>query len=170
MMKISVPLENGWLPDRYTKHASAADKIDGRPYISFPINLENVPDNAKSLALVMTDADAIPVCGFTYIHWVAANLDPKTTLIPENASHAELIPMTFGHNSLAGQLLNVQDPMVNEHYVGPTPPDQPHNYQLTMYALDQKLALQDGFWLNELEKSSKGHVLAQASVSLPVKN
>lgn len=169
-MKISIPLETGWLPDRYTKHASTADKIDGRPYVSFPIQIKDVPTKAQSLALVLTDADAIPVCGFTYIHWVAANLEPTTTLIPENASHAELIPMTYGHNSLAGQLLNVQDPMVNQHYVGPTPPDKPHNYQLTMYALDQKLDLQDGFWLNELEKASKGHVLAETNVSLPVKN
>ena len=32
-MKISVPLQNGWLPDRYTKHANDSDKIDGRPYV-----------------------------------------------------------------------------------------------------------------------------------------
>ena len=42
-MKISVPLQNGWLPDRYTKHANDSDKIDGRPYVSFPINIEEVP-------------------------------------------------------------------------------------------------------------------------------
>lgn len=169
-MKISVPLNNGWLPDRYTKHADSVAKIDGLPYISFPINIEGVPTKAKSLALVLTDDDAIPVCGFTYIHWVAANLDPNITIIPENASHEESISMTLGHNSLAGQLINVQDPIVNEHYVGPTPPDQPHNYHLTMYALDQKLNLKDGFWLNELKLASKGHVLAEANVSLPVKN
>ncbi|MDN4462159.1 YbhB/YbcL family Raf kinase inhibitor-like protein [Fructilactobacillus sanfranciscensis] len=169
-MKISVPLQNGWLPDRYTKHANDSDKIDGRPYVSFPINIEEVPTNVQSLALVLTDDDAIPVCGFTYIHWVAANIDPKTTLIPENASHAELIPMTYGHNSLAGQLLDVQDPMVNEHYVGPTPPDKPHDYHLTLYALDQKLTLKNGFWLNELEAASTDHVLAEANAILPVKN
>ncbi|WP_429971469.1 YbhB/YbcL family Raf kinase inhibitor-like protein [Fructilactobacillus sp. Tb1] len=169
-MKINVPLQNGYLPDRYTKHANDNEKIDGRPFISFPINIADVPTNAKSLALVLIDNDAIPVCGFTYIHWVAANIDPKTTLIPENASHENLIPMTLGHNSTAGKLVDVQDPIVNEHYVGPTPPNSTHYYNLTMYALDQKLDLANGFWLNELQAASKDHVLATANAILPVKN
>ena len=36
-----------------------------------------------------------------------------------------------------------------------------------MYALDCKLDLVEGFYLNELRRAMEGHVLARASVELP---
>ncbi|ANZ57849.1 hypothetical protein BGL34_03275 [Fructilactobacillus lindneri] len=169
-MKINVPLVNGYLPDKYTKHAPAKDKIGTNPIVSFPIKIASVPEKTASLAIVLLDDDAIPVCGFTFIHWVAANIDPKTTQIPENSSQDDSIKMTLGKNSLAGGLINEQNPVLNEHYTGPTPPDQPHNYHLYVYALDQILDLQDGFWLNELQQKINQHLLAVAEQVLPVKN
>ncbi|MEJ6399710.1 YbhB/YbcL family Raf kinase inhibitor-like protein [Nicoliella lavandulae] len=167
-MKINVPLVNGHLGDKYTKHAANDQKLNHVPFISFPIEISDVPKNAQSLSLVMLDWDSIPVCGFAYIHWVAANIDPKTTLIPENASHEDLIPLTHGNNSTAGPLAGPMDPTISQRYLGPTPPNQDHNYQLTLYALDTKLPLNDGFWLNKMQAAMKGHVLAKASVELPV--
>ncbi|USS88389.1 YbhB/YbcL family Raf kinase inhibitor-like protein [Fructilactobacillus hinvesii] len=170
-MKINVPLQACFLPDQYTKHAATTAKVDNKyPVVSFPIEFKDVPEQAQSLALTLIDPDSIPVCGFAYIHWVAANLDPRLTKLPENASQSGVVSMTFGNNSLAGGLLHVTDERLNRHYVGPTPPDQPHDYQLTVTALDQKLDLPDGFWLNQLEQQMTGHVLAQATAVLPVHN
>ncbi|USS93070.1 YbhB/YbcL family Raf kinase inhibitor-like protein [Fructilactobacillus ixorae] len=169
-MKINVPLQAGFLPDRYTKHADAANKVGTYPVVSFPIEFQEVPSEAASLAVTLLDPDSIPVCGFEYIHWVVANLDPQLTELPADASQSGAVAMTYGNNSLAGGLLHVTDQQLNRHYLGPTPPDQPHHYRLTVYALDQKLALPDGFWLNQLESKLPGHVLATATAILPVKN
>ncbi|CAM2815180.1 YbhB/YbcL family Raf kinase inhibitor-like protein [Fructilactobacillus fructivorans] len=169
-MKINTPLQNGFLPDKYTKHAQPDEMLDGHPVISFPIKISDVPSDAKSLVVMLLDDDSIPVCGFTYIHWVAANIDPDVSEIPENASQDRSINMTLGKNSLAGGLVNVTNPKLNQHYVGPTPPDKPHDYQLHVYALDQKLNLSDGFWLNELKQKMSGHIVASAEQILPVKN
>nr|WP_297405972.1 hypothetical protein [uncultured Cetobacterium sp.] len=38
------------------------------------------------------------------------------------------------------------------HYGGPAPPDKEHTYSITFYALDTKLELESGFYLNELYK------------------
>ncbi|WP_413628254.1 YbhB/YbcL family Raf kinase inhibitor-like protein [Fructilactobacillus vespulae] len=168
-MKITVPLENGYLGDKYTKHASNQFKNQGFPICSFPIQLANVPSNAQSLAITLLDDDAILVCGFTYIHWVAANIDPNVTVIPENASQTQTIKMTLGNNSLPGRLINVVEPELAKHYVGPTPPDKTHQYQLTVYALDTTLNLQDGFWLNEFKQQIKNHILDQTEQKLPVR-
>lgn len=55
------------------------------PSLSFPLEWKNAPKNTKSYALVMEDFDAIPVTGFSWIHWIA--IIPKTTTkLQENAS------------------------------------------------------------------------------------
>jgi len=38
----------------------------------------------------MQDYDAIPVCGFSWIHWTIANIDPKRNELPENASRTDI--------------------------------------------------------------------------------
>lgn len=42
-----------------------------------------------------------------------------------------------------------------------TPPDQPHIYELRVYALDRLLNLRRGFLLNELYREVDGHILAE---------
>mgnify|MGYP004582938247 CR=1 FL=1 len=169
-MEIKVPLENNYLPDQFSKYASDKDKSSGTPIRSFPISLSEVPQGTKTLAIVMYDHDAIPVSGFTYIHWVAANLDGSLREIPENASQSGQIPMTYGNNSTAGGLINNSDTRISQHYNGPTPPDKPHRYTLLVYALDQKLPLKNGFWLNQFYDAAKGHILAQAKQVILAKN
>lgn len=50
-MDIQVPLTKGLLADKYAKYAAAADIVDGKPIVSFPIKINGVPEEAKSLAL-----------------------------------------------------------------------------------------------------------------------
>ncbi|GLB46424.1 hypothetical protein WR164_04030 [Philodulcilactobacillus myokoensis] len=169
-MKIEVPLDHGYIADKYSKGSTSEQQINHQPFISFPVKISGVPENAKSLALSLVDFDSIPVVGMVFVHWVAANIDPQTTLIPENDSQKGTIQMTHGNNSLAGPVAGPLDPKISQHYAGPTPPDKPHDYTLKVYALDDKLPLKDGFWLNEMMHAMKGHVLSTAKFIVPAKN
>ncbi|GAA3606480.1 YbhB/YbcL family Raf kinase inhibitor-like protein [Secundilactobacillus similis] len=162
-MKINVPTDNGFLPDIYGKFAPDDQKMGGNPVRSFPIQFSEVPANTATFAVTMIDHDAIPVGGFTWIHWVAANLPGTLTELPENASQSGAVAMTFGKNSNAGALVGGTNPLVTERYTGPLPPDQDHRYTITVYALDTKLPLTDGFWLNQLMDAMDGHILAKAT-------
>lgn len=51
-------------------------------------------------------------------------------------------------------------------YLGPYPPDKDHVYTLTVYALDEDLPLNEGFYLNELLHASEGHIVAKAQIDL----
>lgn len=59
-MHISVELEQGLLPDRFGKHASEAYQLNDHPIRSFLIEIVDVPENVRSLALVLLDYDAVP--------------------------------------------------------------------------------------------------------------
>ena len=72
-MRIFVELDNGLLPDRFGKHAPEAYQLDGHPVRSFPIEIADVPEGARSLALTFLDYDAVPVGGFCWIHWRATS-------------------------------------------------------------------------------------------------
>ena len=167
-MKISVPLENGLLPDKYGKYAK--EKLDDKPIISFPITISDAPANTKTFALLLIDWDAIPVGGFAWIHWVAANIDGKVTEIPEDNSRTLKVPMVQGRNSTAGAIVGNQNPDSAWRYNGPQPPDAVHDYQFNVYALDSTLDLSDGFWLNELQKKMAGHVIDTATIAIPSRN
>ncbi len=52
------------------------------------------------------------------------------------------------------------------YYVGPTPPDKDHQYELTVYALDHSLNLKNGFYLNEFLKEVNQHKIDQTSINL----
>jgi len=161
-MKVSIPTENGVLAAKYAKQAAPELQLKRHPIISFPIHIEDVPAAAKSLAFVFYDDDAIPVSGFTWIHWTAANLPVGTTDIPENASRLGSISMVQGNNSTAGGYVGETDPTLTQHYVGPYPPNKDHDYTFKLYALDTELNLIPGYWLNDFYKASQGHVLTTA--------
>lgn len=165
-MRISVPLVNGSLPDKYGKYAPISDMLADHPTRSFPIQITNAPAGVKSYALVFIDFDSTPVCGFTWIHWLAANIPATMTAIPENASRAAGDQFVQGNNSNAGALVN-GDERIRQGYVGPQPPDKNHDYTLTVYALDSTLPLTNGYWLNDFYHAAQGHVLAKATATLP---
>lgn len=167
-MKVTVPLDHGYINGKYGKQASVT--IQGKPCISFPIHIAGVPSKAKSLCFALIDWDSTPVCGCPWIHWVGANLDPQTTDIPENASQKNLVAMTHGKNTLAGPVFGPMPKKISERYTGPFPPDQPHNYTLYFFALDTKLDLPDGFWLNQMWKAMQGHVIDKTKFVVPALN
>lgn len=165
-MKISVPLVNGLLADEYGKYAPADAMLAGHPVKSFPINISEAPAETKTFAIVFIDYDSTPVCGFTWIHWLAANVPASMTNIPADASRQLSNQLTQGNNSNAGALVG-GDPQITNGYVGPQPPDKTHHYTLKVYALDAKLPLENNYWLNDFIHAAKGHILATAHFDIP---
>lgn len=113
--------------------------------INPPLHISGVPTKAKSLVLVMDDPDAMEPAGKIWDHWVAWNIDPNTTKIPED---------TVPPDAMEGQ---------NDYgeggYGGPNPPDKEHEYRFKLYALDKKLDLSSSAKKEDVEKAIEGHIL-----------
>lgn len=166
-MKISVNTENGFMPAKYSKYAEEKFKYKENPIVSFPIEIEDAPINTKSFALSLIDYDAVPVCGFPWIHWVACDVPGTVNNIPENISRDKIFNIIQGKNSFCTSFIEGTDIKLTEGYVGPTPPDKDHNYTLEVYALDcDTLFLENGFYLNELYNKMKNHMLDKTSITI----
>ncbi len=153
MKIISSAMNGGQIPEKYGKYSDILNDCD-IPVLSVPFTVEDAPEGTVSYALVLDDVDAVPVCGFVWIHWIAADI--MDSVVPEGASQNAEFPQ--GINSLVGSLGREK----SVGYGGMAPPDAPHTYALHVYALDCKLGLSDGFYYNELVHAMKGHILAEA--------
>ncbi len=117
------------------------------------MSLANLPKGTKALALVMEDPDAAAPKPF--VHWLAADLEPTST-IP-----LDVLP---GDRALGGvQGGNAHGTVA---YYGPKPPqgDKAHRYHFTVYALDARLGMKPGFNRQAFLKAAQGHVLGQGTV------
>ena len=111
------------------------------------------PANIKSFALIADDPDA-PMG--TWVHWVAYDLPPGTSALPEGVEKSQYI---------SGNAMQGLNDFRRLGYGGPCPPPgKPHRYFFKVYALDAKLDLRAGANRNELERAMKGHVLAQGEL------
>ncbi|QBO35229.1 YbhB/YbcL family Raf kinase inhibitor-like protein [Periweissella cryptocerci] len=165
-MKITTPFDPTKMPDKYGKYADEQDRYQGEPVVSFPFNISDVPAEAKSLAFTLIDHDAIPVAGFSWIHWVVANVPVTMTTIPADFSRQAVAPVVQGANSNMSKFVGGIDPALTIGYSGPVPPDQDHDYTLTVYALDAELDLPDGYYLNALYHAMAGKVLAETNIAI----
>lgn len=141
------------------------------PTRSFHIAWEDLPEKTKSLALTFVDHDAIPVCGFSWIHWTVANINPADGSLPENAS--EELDLLEGINSWASPLLPSITKLLDEEataYGGCAPPDRPHLYTIEVYALDTLLNLKPGFYMSDLYHAMHGHMLAKVRLEAVYKD
>ncbi|MCL2473989.1 MAG: YbhB/YbcL family Raf kinase inhibitor-like protein [Alphaproteobacteria bacterium] len=154
-------IKDGKIDAKYGKHGSAKNK-NGMPTYSLPLVIENPPDNTKTFVIVLEDKDAYPVTkGFTWIHWLAANL--KRQELKENESQTAK-DFVQGANSWTSIQGGSQSRELSSFYGGMAPPDTPHTYELHVFALDRELNLKNGFYLNELYKQMENHILAQATI------
>lgn len=159
MKVISSAVVNGIIGKKYGKYGTEFYK--GMPSYSIPFEILDAPENTKTFALVLEDKDAIPVCGFSWIHWSVANL--KKTKIEENESKTA-IDFIQGANSWSSGLLS--EPLSIEEsskYGGMAPPNAPHEYEIHIFALNKELDLQNGFYVNELYKAMEGAILEQVT-------
>ena len=73
-MKINTEFKGNNIPYEYAAGADISDLINGNPIKSFPFEITELPKDTKYLAWSLIDYDAIPVCGFAWIHWSVANV------------------------------------------------------------------------------------------------
>lgn len=169
-MKIKIETEHGFLPKKYSKYADEQHKYKSMPIVSFPIILEEVPKGTKSFALTVIDFDAVSVCGFAWIHWLACDIPATITVIPENVSANNTLGIVQGKNSFSSIFVGEKDQQIICRYAGPTPPDRDHKYTVDVYALDcDTLRLSEGFYLNELYTKMENHILAKTSKAVLAK-
>lgn len=140
IMKLtSSAFENGNdIPSKYT--------CDGGDLIP-PLNISEVPENTKSLALIIDDPDA-PVG--LWVHFILWNIDPMTSEIAEN-----IVP--------TGSISGINS-WGKTGYGGPCPPSGTHRYFFKLYALDTTLDLSSTIDKAGLKKAMEGHILDQAEL------
>lgn len=74
MNVISSGIVNGVILPQYGARGTQFNK-NNIPTYSLPFKVENVKEGTVSLAIVLEDKDAYPITGgFTWIHWLAANI------------------------------------------------------------------------------------------------
>ena len=149
---------NGIIQPRYGGRGTQFNE-NHIPTFSLPFKVENAPEKTVSLAIVLEDKDAYPVTGgFTWIHWLAANI--ARFEIKDNVSQTAT-DFVQGRNSWTSIQGGEQSVKLSSYYGGMTPPDQPHIYELHVFAIDNMLDIEQGFLLNELYRAMEGHILAQ---------
>lgn len=139
MIVTSSGLHQGYFDDKYGKHGMN---------ISIPFKIEQAPKNTKSFAFLFEDKDAIPVCGFSFIHWVGWNLTRCELFDGESAFANDFIQ---GIHSIPNE--------VEDHYIGMAPPNCDHTYELHVYALDCMIDLNEHHYFNDLYWEMEGHIL-----------
>ncbi|MFH1360841.1 MAG: YbhB/YbcL family Raf kinase inhibitor-like protein [Candidatus Omnitrophota bacterium] len=136
-MKIISPVfsHNGYIPAKYTCQGED---------INPPLVISEIPQGAKSLALIVDDPDA-PMG--LWVHWLLFDI-PIVNEIKEDT-----IPGKQGYNNFG-----------RTNYGGPCPPSGTHRYFHKIYALDAVLGSKEGITKDQLEKAMKGHILGQAEL------
>ena len=105
------------------------------------IQFGSVPDETKTLALIMDDPDAMAAVGKVWVHWLTYHTVNDITLIQGKTDFGEI------------------------GYGGPAPPDGQHTYVFKAYALSTKLDLKNGYSKQELEDAMRGNILAEAKLT-----
>jgi Raf kinase inhibitor-like YbhB/YbcL family protein len=115
--------------------------------VSPPLSISNVPENTKSLALIVEDPDAP---GITVTQWVICHLDPRTTEIPEGGKL---------ENTIIGKNMRGKN-----EYMGPCPPFGKHRYIFKLFALDEQLDLDSKSKKKHLLKQMQGHIIEETQL------
>lgn len=135
------------IPDVYT--------CDGKD-VSPPLGWSDVPEQAKSLVLIVDDPDAPDPKAprMVYVHWVLYNLPITADGLAEAISPAALP---------AGTLEGLND-WKRTGYGGPCPPIGRHRYFFKLYALDTLLPDLHKPSKPKLLQAMSGHVLAEVEM------
>jgi len=111
-----------------------------------PLQISDIPSEAKSLVLIVDDPDA-PSGLFT--HWAVWNISPQTSAIAEGSTPKG----AQGTNDFG-----------KSGYGGPCPPSGTHRYYFKIFALDRELDLPFSAKRSQLDAAMKGHVIAQGEL------
>ncbi|MFH1770981.1 MAG: YbhB/YbcL family Raf kinase inhibitor-like protein [archaeon] len=135
VVRSSVLSEGEMIPLEYT--------CDGEN-INPPLTIDNVPEETKSLVLIVDDPDAP---GKTWVHWVVWNINPKGEIAENSVPGVEGIN-DFGRHS----------------YGGPCPPSGVHRYFFKVYALNITLDLKPNSTKNDVRKVMHGNIISEGEL------
>lgn len=144
----SIAFSNGGeIPSKYTCE---------RENIAPPLEWQGVPEQARSLVLIIDDPDAPDPAAptMTWVHWLIYNIPPEITCLAEGASTDDLP---------AGAEEGLND-WNNIGYGGPCPPVGRHRYFHRLYALDCILEGISKATRSKLEAAMDGHIIAAAEL------
>jgi Raf kinase inhibitor-like YbhB/YbcL family protein len=136
IIKSPVFQNNEFIPSNFT-----CDGAGANPELEF----EEIPAEAKSLALIMEDPDS-PVPNFT--HWIIWNIGPKTKSIKEGE-----VPEGAAEGGNDARKTG---------YIGPCPNKGTHRYVFNLYALSDYIDLPAGSDKESLRNAIKDKILASA--------
>lgn len=125
----------GIIPSKYT--------CDGED-INPPLEVNNIPEDTKTLAIIVEDPDAPKG---TFDHWIVWNIPPER-LIEENRT-----PGMSGTNGSG-----------KTGYYGPCPPSGYHRYYFHVFALDDSLDVEAGIDKKTLQTAMEPYILAKGSL------
>lgn len=143
--------------DGDTLPLSAVHQMAGGQNVSPDLAWSGEPAQTASFAVSIYDPDAPTTVGF--VHWLLFNIDPHIHSLAAGAGAAGKNP--------AGSVLGYTDFGTSE-YGGAAPPpgDEPHHYNITVYALDlPHLDLGSNTTFAMFRFMIRGHVLGQAQVT-----
>jgi Raf kinase inhibitor-like YbhB/YbcL family protein len=108
--------------------------------------VDGIPEETKSLALILEDPDAP---AGTFDHWVVWNISPSSNIIGEHTSQG---------------VEGINTAQVHGYHGPCPPPGKPHRYIFKVYALDMELGLGAASYKRDLEGAMKGHILAKGEL------
>jgi Raf kinase inhibitor-like YbhB/YbcL family protein len=137
----------GEIPRKFT--------CDGRD-ISPPLSWHGMPENTRSLALIVDDPDAPDPAAPTrvFVHWLVFDIPASTTSLAEAAST----------KSLPGATLQGMNDWSRVEYGGPCPPIGRHRYFFKLYALDVTRLSLDEPDKKTLEATMQPHIIGKAEL------
>jgi Raf kinase inhibitor-like YbhB/YbcL family protein len=137
----------GEIPSKYTCEGDD---------ISPALEWTDVPDQTRSLVLIVDDPDAPDPRApkMTWVHWVLFNIPPDTTGLPEDVTSADL-----PHGTEEGM-----NDWKRTGYGGPCPPVGRHRYFHKLYALDTAIKGMDKLTKAKVEAAMDGHIIAKTEL------
>lgn len=111
------------------------------------LRIAMVPQNAKSLVLIMDDPDAP---SGTVTHWLVWNISPNSS--------------EFSTGSVPTGAVQGTNDMGKLGYKGPCPPSGVHRYYFRVYAVARPLNLPTSARRADVDKALEGNVLGQAVI------
>lgn len=140
---------DAFAPNETIPRAYVRDGEDKSP----PLSWSGVPGDTKSLALIVEDPDAP---SGTFTHWVIFDIPVTHPGLAEDVSHAG----DFTDGTRQGD-----NDFDERGYSGPRPPKgEKHRYVFKLFAIDDRLELEEGASKEALLEAMRGHVLDQAEL------
>jgi hypothetical protein len=146
-------IQSSMIRDNSFMSALVANSRCGGENVSPDLEWENVPPDAKSLALVVHDPDSKTEGGF--FHWIVVDIPPNIEDVMAGSAFeqpARAIANDFGFSE----------------YDGPCPPvgGGPHHYHFTIYALGvEVLELDSNLTPRQVVDAIKAHAIGRATIT-----